>query len=72
MHLLDGKKGILSPKKGLVFELRPQLAAFYRGPTPMENWRGPTPIAQNDPGAAALSCNYEPISAIICTFHQHI
>jgi hypothetical protein len=36
MHLLDGKKGILRPKKGLVFELRPQLAAFYRGPTPME------------------------------------
>ena len=35
MHLLDGKKGILRPKKGLVFELRPQLAAFYRGPTPI-------------------------------------
>jgi len=37
MHLLDGKKGILRPKKGLVFELRPQLAAFYRGPTPIDN-----------------------------------
>ena len=36
MHLLDGKKGILRPKKGLVFELRPQLAAFYRGPTPID------------------------------------
>ena len=40
MHLLDGKKGILSPKKGLVFELRPQLAAFYRGPTPMDPQTG--------------------------------
>jgi len=35
MPLFDGKKGILRPKNGLVFKLRPQLTAFYLGPTPV-------------------------------------
>jgi hypothetical protein len=27
--------GILRPKNGVVFKLKPQLAAFYLGPTPV-------------------------------------
>jgi len=35
MHLFEGKMGILRAKNGLVFELIPYLAAFYRGPAPI-------------------------------------
>ena len=38
MPLFDGKKGILRPKNGLVFKLRPQLTAFYLGPTPVSQF----------------------------------